>query len=117
MYSPMMQNRELGFLTEDKEKDILMSIVDKDAKKDVKPMIEQQPQRGQQVGRTKICCTLGPKTYGVEALKSMLKAGMNIARININYLDNNKDLLYQILNNLEEATSQTGLQCATMVEL
>ena len=33
MYSPMMKNRELGFLTEDKEKDILMSIVDKDAKK------------------------------------------------------------------------------------
>ena len=104
MYSPMMNNRELGFLTEDKEKDILMSIVDKDAKKSEKPHIVSQPQKPQEVGRTKICCTLGPKTYGVEALKILLNAGMTLARININYLDNDKDLFHQVLKNLEEAS-------------
>jgi hypothetical protein len=43
-YSAMMQKRELGFLTEDKEKDILMSIVDKESYKNrKKPLPISQP--------------------------------------------------------------------------
>ena len=59
-----MQNRELGFLTEDKEKDILRSILDGDGFKSRKKQeVVTQPHVVQEVGRTKICCTLGPKTY------------------------------------------------------
>jgi pyruvate kinase len=65
--------------------------------------VVEQPHRLEEVGRTKICCTLGPNTYSVEALVKLLRAGMSIARINMSYLDENNSLFDLIVRNLEEA--------------
>lgn len=35
--------------------------------------------------KTKIVCTLGPATDDPEVLKSLMKAGMNVARINFSH--------------------------------
>ena len=35
--------------------------------------------------RTKIVCTMGPKTENVELLKEMIKSGMNVARFNFSH--------------------------------
>ena len=35
--------------------------------------------------KTKIVCTLGPATYNYQTLKRLVKAGMNVARINMSH--------------------------------
>ena len=37
--------------------------------------------------RTKIICTIGPKTCQFEKLKALAEAGMNIARLNMSHGD------------------------------
>ena len=36
---------------------------------------------------TKIICTLGKNTKNIMAIKQMIKKGMNIARLNMNYFE------------------------------
>ncbi len=42
--------------------------------------------------RTKIICTLGPATDGPGVLKSMMEAGMNVARFNFSHADHSEHL-------------------------
>lgn len=37
--------------------------------------------------KTKIVCTIGPKTESVESLKTLLKTGMNMMRLNFSHGD------------------------------
>ena len=46
----------------------------------------------------------------------MLREGMQIARINMSFTDS-RDQFLSILNNIDEATLKTGLDCANLVEL
>lgn len=65
--------------------------------------------------QTKIVCTLGHHTKNVEPIKKMLKKGMNIARLNMNFFDVREQ--GAIINNIREACSKTGKDCAIMVDL
>lgn len=64
--------------------------------------------------RTKIVCTIGPATSGVEVLKQMIKAGMNVARINFShggYKDQEK-----YINAVKQARKEVGLPVALLLD-
>ena len=66
-------------MTDDKEKDILLSIADPDAfeKRKVMPKEEAKVEEEKPfTSRTKIVCTIGDNSESVEALKGLLLAGM-----------------------------------------
>ena len=60
--------------------------------------------------KTKIVCTIGPKTESKEMLTKMLDAGMNVMRLNFSHGD------YQEhgnrIKNVREVCAETGKQCA-----
>ena len=65
--------------------------------------------------KTKIVATIGPVTESVEQLKKMLKAGMNVMRMNFSHGD---FVEHQgKLDNLKKAMKETGLPCAIMQDL
>ncbi len=65
--------------------------------------------------RTKIACTIGPATQSEEKLIELLKAGMNVMRLNFSHGDfaehQNK------VDNLKKAMKKTGIPCAVMQDL
>jgi pyruvate kinase len=65
--------------------------------------------------KTKIVATIGPVTESVEQLKKMLKAGMNVMRMNFSHGD---FVEHQgKLDNLKKAMKETGCPCAIMQDL
>ena len=68
-----------------------------------------------QMKKTKIVCTIGPKTESAEMLEKLLKAGMNVMRVNFSHGDfaehQNK------VNNLKKAIAKTGIPCAVLQDL
>lgn len=65
--------------------------------------------------KTKIVATIGPVTESVEQLKKMLKAGMNVMRMNFSHGD---FVEHQgKLDNLKKAMKETGYPCAVMQDL
>lgn len=48
---------------------------------------------------TKIVCTLGRTTKHLEPIKKMIKKGMDIARLNMNYFELHEQ--FEIVNNIK----------------
>jgi pyruvate kinase len=65
--------------------------------------------------RTKIVATIGPASSEKETLLSMMKEGMNVARLNFshgNYEDHKK-----VIENIRELNDETGLNVALLADL
>jgi len=64
---------------------------------------------------TKIVCTLGPSTNSVSTICKLIRAGMNIARLNFSHGDHNEQ--GQIIKNIHQAEKITGQKIAVMQDL
>lgn len=67
------------------------------------------------LNKTKIVCTLGPASEKPEVMEQMLRAGMNVARINFSH--GNFDSHRQVVRNLRAAAKSTGRRVAIMGDL
>lgn len=65
--------------------------------------------------KTKIVCTIGPASESIEVMEQMLKAGMNVARINFSHgsFDNHA----AVIRNLRLAARRTKRRLAIMADL
>ena len=64
--------------------------------------------------KTKIVCTIGPKTESKEVLKQLLEAGMNVMRLNFSHGDYNEHGTR--ISNLREVLSETGMNAAILLD-
>ena len=64
--------------------------------------------------KTKIVCTIGPATEDVETLKSLIKAGMNVARINFSH-GSYEDQKVKIAN-VKKAREELGIPVALLLD-
>ena len=65
--------------------------------------------------QTKIVCTLGQKTCSMDEIKNMMEAGMDVARINMDYFESNQ--LEDLINNIKEASKQLSVPCPIFIDL
>ena len=65
--------------------------------------------------KTKIVCTIGPATQSKEMLKKMIKAGMNVARINFSHggYEENKEKIENVKKAREELNAPVALMLDT----
>jgi pyruvate kinase len=64
--------------------------------------------------KTKIICTLGPASQGVEMMKGLLRSGMNIARFNFSHGDH--EYHRQNIIDVRRASVETGIPVALMLD-
>ncbi|MFZ3576317.1 pyruvate kinase [Virgibacillus sp. DJP39] len=64
--------------------------------------------------KTKIVCTIGPASETVETLEELIKAGMNVARLNFSHGDFNEH--GQRIKNIREAAKNTGATVAILLD-
>lgn len=64
--------------------------------------------------KTKIVCTLGPATDSLDMLKSLLEAGMDVARLNFSH--GNHEEHHRRIGLLRQAGRETGRQAAIMLD-
>ncbi len=64
--------------------------------------------------KTKIVCTIGPKTESKEVLKQLLEAGMNVMRLNFSHGDYEEH--GRRIENLREVISETGMRAAILLD-
>lgn len=64
--------------------------------------------------KTKIVCTIGPKTESEEVLSSLLDAGMNVMRLNFSHGDYEEH--GQRIKNLRTVLKRTGQQAAILLD-
>ncbi len=65
--------------------------------------------------KTKIVCTIGPASDSLNTLKRMLRAGMNVARLNFSHGD--FDYHADIITRVRKASADTGRPVAIMADL
>lgn len=65
--------------------------------------------------KTKIVCTIGPASESVEIMEQMIKAGMNVARLNFSHGDFYSHK--KMIENLHSAANATGHRLAIMADL
>ena len=65
--------------------------------------------------KTKIVCTIGPATETIEMMTKMLRAGMNIARLNYSHGDFAQHAA--VVQKLRKVASKTGKQITIMADL
>ncbi|CAK0764540.1 hypothetical protein CVIRNUC_003168 [Coccomyxa viridis] len=66
------------------------------------------------MAKTKIVCTLGPKSRSVEILEDLLRAGMSVARFNFSH--GSHDYHQETLDTLRQAMRNTRILCAVMLD-
>ena len=64
--------------------------------------------------KTKIVCTIGPKTESVEMLTKLANAGMNVMRLNFSHGDFEEH--GQRITNLREVMANTGKELAILLD-
>src|SRR3989338_11195667 len=64
--------------------------------------------------RTKIVCTIGPKTESEEMIEKLAKAGMNIARINMSH--GNSGWNSKIMKRIKKISRKTALPIGLMLD-
>ena len=64
--------------------------------------------------KTKIVCTIGPKTESKEVLKQLLEAGMNVMRLNFSHGDYEEH--GRRISNLREVMAETGMRAAILLD-
>ena len=64
--------------------------------------------------KTKIVCTIGPKSESKEMLTKLLNAGMNVMRLNFSHGDFEEH--GNRIKNLREVMQETGLKAAIMLD-
>ncbi len=64
--------------------------------------------------KTKIVCTIGPSTNRFEQIVKLLRAGMNVARLNMSH--GNLEGHQQTVDNVKKARESLGVPCAIMVD-
>ena len=65
--------------------------------------------------KTKIVCTIGPASDSVEVMEALLRAGMNVARLNFSHGDFETHEI--VIGRLREAAARTGCRLASMADL
>lgn len=66
------------------------------------------------IPKTKIVCTLGPKSRDVPIIESLLRAGMSVARFNFSH--GSHEYHQETLDNLRTAQHNTEIMCAVMLD-
>ncbi|MCX6136496.1 MAG: pyruvate kinase [Ignavibacteriales bacterium] len=66
-------------------------------------------------GRTKIICTLGPASSSVEILEQMIKAGMDVARLNFSHGTHEEHRA--VIDNVREASRRMGRAVTLLQDL
>jgi len=65
--------------------------------------------------KTKIICTIGPASESLEVLEKMIRAGMDIARLNFSHGDDDRHR--QVIANIRSASKATGRRVAILGDL
>ncbi|KAJ7513362.1 hypothetical protein O6H91_24G002800 [Diphasiastrum complanatum] len=81
---------------------------------DIARLLDATPDRLGSVAKTKIVCTLGPKSRDVPILEKLLEAGMNVARFNFSH--GTHEYHQETLDNLRIAMENTKIMCAVLLD-
>ncbi|MBI1833971.1 MAG: pyruvate kinase [Candidatus Andersenbacteria bacterium] len=65
--------------------------------------------------RTKIVCTIGPASSSIGVLKDMVKAGMDVARLNFSHGDHDSNA--ELIEKVREASKSVGRPVAILLDL
>ena len=65
--------------------------------------------------KTKIICTLGPASESIITITEMVKAGMNVARLNFSHGDHDNHRF--LINNIRRVSSKLGIPIAVIQDL
>lgn len=64
--------------------------------------------------KTKIICTLGPSSQDYKTISQMIKAGMNVARLNMSHGD--LDYHQQLIDTVKKVRKDLNVPCAIMID-
>jgi pyruvate kinase len=82
---------------------------------DIANILGNPPDDGRlHIAKTKIICTLGPKSREVPILEKLLRAGMNVARFNFSH--GTHEYHQYTLENLKIAMHNTETMCAILLD-
>lgn len=65
--------------------------------------------------RAKIIATIGPSSNTIEMLERMIKAGMNVARVNMSH--GTYEAHEQVIKSIRQASKNTGIEIAILLDL
>src|SRR5438034_7659283 len=75
----------------------------------------QRPLRGEPMRRTKIVCTIGPASSSEERLEQLMRAGMNVARLNFSHRTHPEHEL--VLDRIRTISARLGYAIAILQDL
>lgn len=85
-----------------------------DPKLDIKGILGKGDSPVKGIAKTKIICTLGPKSRDVPMLEKLLRAGMNVARFNFSH--GTYEYHSGTLDALKEAMYNTQIMCGVLLD-